>query len=231
MRSRLAGEENHFILCGFGRVGREVALAFQHEEVHFIVVDTNTHALADAEELGFAHIQGDATEDDILLAAGIKRAHGLVAATGDDSHNVFITLSARGLNSDLVIVARTANPENEEKLRRAGASKVISPYTIGGRRMAMSAVRPLAVDFIDYMFDTSSGKALRLTEIQVLENSPLAGVRLDSYEPFKRIEVLAMIRQDRSVLVSPKGEMMTQPGDSLIIVGPDETLDMLEGKE
>ena len=231
MRSRLAGEENHYILCGFGRVGREVALAFKHEDVHFIVVDQDTSALAEADELGFAHIQGDATEDDILLAAGIERAHGLVAATGDDSHNVFITLSARGLNPDLVIVARTANPENEEKLRRAGATRVISPHAIGGRRMAMSAVRPLAVDFVDYMFDGTGKQGLRLTEIQILDDSPLAGMALDEYEPFEGIEVLALIRQDGNIVVSPKGQTSTQPGDSLIIVGPDAKLDMLEGKE
>ncbi len=141
MRTRLAGERNHYILCGFGRVGREVAAAFQSEGAHFIVVDPDSRAIAEASELGYAYVQGDATQDSVLESAGIARARGLVASTGNDSHNVFISLSAKGLNPDLSIVARASDVNNSAKLRKAGADQVISPHAIGGRRMAMSAMQ------------------------------------------------------------------------------------------
>ena len=143
MRSTLASMRRHYILCGFGRVGREVGRAFAAEGVEFIVIDANDNCIVEAQELGYAYIQGNATEDDILREAGIEHAEGLVAVTGNDSDNVYITLSARGLNETLQVVARTSDIANAEKLKRAGADKVISPLEIGGRRIAMSAVRPL----------------------------------------------------------------------------------------
>ena len=142
MRTRLAGERNHYILCGFGRVGREVARAFHSEDAHFIVVDPDPRAIAEASQLGYAYVQGDATQDSVLQSASVSRARGLVASTGSDSHNVFIALSARELNSNLFIVARASNVENEDKLRKAGADQVVSPHAIGGRHMAVSAMRP-----------------------------------------------------------------------------------------
>ena len=140
MRSRTSRLKGHFIICGFGRVGRAVALTLRERSQPFVVIDRNAEALAEAEEMGMLYVQGDPTRDDDLLAAQVERAAGLVATTGDDADNVYISLTARGLNPDLHVVARASRPDAEEKLRRAGADEVVSPYAIGGRHMALTAM-------------------------------------------------------------------------------------------
>ena len=140
LKTRISKLRGHFIVCGFGRVGRVVASTLQGESAPVIVVDKEAEAFTEAEDLGLLYLQGDATRDADLISAQIDKAVGLVAATGDDSENVYITLTARGLNPDLHIVARASRPEAEEKLRRAGANGVGSPYSIGGREMALTAM-------------------------------------------------------------------------------------------
>ena len=140
LKTRISKLKGHFIVCGFGRVGRVVAFTLQGESVPVIVIDKQAEAFAEAEDLGLLYLQGDATRDADLISAQIDKAVGLVAATGDDSENVYITLTARGLNPGLHVVARTSRPEAEEKLRRAGADSVVSPYSIGGREMALTAM-------------------------------------------------------------------------------------------
>ncbi len=231
MRTRLAGERNHYILCGFGRVGKEVAVAFQREDADFIIIDPDSHAIAEANELGYAYVQGDATQDDVLESAGIARARGLVASTGNDSHNVFIALSAKGLNSDLFIVARTSDDRNAEKLRRAGADQVISPHAIGGRRIAMSAVRPLAVDFMDSFFDGVDHNTLRFTVIHVDADSPLVGSTVSRSATRLGIEVLALRRGESNTRVGPGSDDTIRAGDDLLVVGPGDRLEALESGE
>ena len=140
MRTRMAKLSGHFIVCGFGRVGRAVSFTLQEESVPLIVIDKDAEALAEAEEQGLLCVHGDPTRDADLISAHVEQARGLVAATGDDTENVYISLTARGLNPNLHIVARASRPDAEDKLRRAGADQVISPYTIGGRQMALSAI-------------------------------------------------------------------------------------------
>ncbi len=140
MRSQLSRLKGHFIVCGFGRVGRAVAGTLQEESVPLIIVDTDERALADAQEEGYLYVQGDSTKDADLTAAHVQDARGLVAATGDDAENVYISLTARGLNPELHIVARASSADAEDKLRRAGADQVVSPYDIGGRHMALTAI-------------------------------------------------------------------------------------------
>ena len=140
MRARMAKLNGHFIVCGFGRVGRAVALTLREQSAELIVVDKDMEALAEAEERGFLWVHGDSAQDENLLAAHVREARGLVAATGDDSQNVYVSLTARGLNPDLYIVARASRPDAEEKLRRAGADEVVLPHVIGGKEMALSAL-------------------------------------------------------------------------------------------
>ena len=129
LKTRISKLKGHFIVCGFGRVGRVVASTLQGESVPVIVIDKETEAFTEAEDLGLLVLQGDATRDADLISAQIDKAVGLVAATGDDSENVYITLTARGLNPGLHVVARASRPEAEEKSRRAGADSVVSPYS------------------------------------------------------------------------------------------------------
>lgn len=140
MKTQLAKLSGHYIVCGFGRVGRAVATTLQDESMSLVVMDKDDNALSEAEEQGLLCLKGDATRDADLVSAQVEKAVGLVAATGDDSENVYISLTARGLNPDLNVVARASRPEAEAKLCRAGADRVVSPYAIGGRQMAMTAL-------------------------------------------------------------------------------------------
>ena len=140
MRTQMARLSGHIIVCGFGRVGSAVALTLQEQSAPLIVIDKDAEVLAEAEEHGLLCMPGDPTRDDDLLAAHVKEATGLVAATGNDSDNVYISLTARGLNPDLRIVARASRLDAEDKLLRAGADEVISPHAIGGKHMALSAM-------------------------------------------------------------------------------------------
>ena len=155
MDKEIAGMKSHYIICGFGRVGHEVAQAFQASKVHFLVIDPKP---ATAEELEFQsvpHIIGDATSDITLMRAGIERAKGLVACSDSDVANVYVTLSARALNPNLFIAARAGFRDTEKKLTTAGANRVISPYFIAGRRMAAMATHPVTCDFLDLVTITA----------------------------------------------------------------------------
>ncbi len=139
-RRRMSKLKGHYIICGYGRVGAAVASTLQESSTPLIVMDKSAEALAEAEEQGLLCLQGDATKDADLLTARVTEASGLLATAGEDSENVYISLTARGLNPDLRIVARASYPEAEEKLRRAGADEIVSPPTLGGRQMALSAI-------------------------------------------------------------------------------------------
>ncbi len=229
MRNKLENMRNHYILCGFGRVGKEVGRAFAVESADFIVIDDTDESIAAIHELGYPYIQGNATEDDILLAAGIEHARGLVAVTGNDSVNVYITLSARGLNESLQVVARTSDIANADKLKRAGADKVISPLEIGGRRIAMSAVRPLAVDFIDSIFTGVPDDSLQFAEISISRNSDLAGSTINEVIHNSHVEALGLRRTNGEMLAAPHKDTALKPGDSLFVIGIREAVDALSG--
>ena len=139
-RRRMAKLKGHYIVCGYGRVGAAIASTLRERSMALVVMDKSTEALAEAEEEGLLCVQGDATRDSDLLSVRVADAAGLIAATGVDSENVYISLTARGLNPKLHIVARASYAEAEEKLSRAGADRIISPYAIGGRQMALSAM-------------------------------------------------------------------------------------------
>jgi voltage-gated potassium channel len=230
MKTRLAGLNKHFILCGFGRVGREVALDFQKEGVRFIVIDSSPKAIAEVDELGFPYLQGEASQDDTLISAGIARARGLVAALGSDSDNVFVALSARGLNPDVTIVARATDRESEDKLRRAGADRVVSPFAIGGHRMALSATRPLAADFLHRLIGADPDGGLRLAEVLADDDSPLVGSTIEESFLKRGVQVLALMRPQEDVVLSPKANVFVQPGDGLVLVGTPSQLEPIEGR-
>ena len=140
MRTRISRLSGHYIVCGFGRVGRAVALKLQDEGVQLVVIDIVEDAVAEAEGCGLLTVHGDPARDAVLRSAQIEGAAGLIAATGKDVDNVYISLTARGLNPNLHIVARASQPDAENKLVRAGADRVVSPYTIGGEHMALTAI-------------------------------------------------------------------------------------------
>ena len=227
MESRLSRMSDHFIVCGFGRVGRSVAEAFLRESEQVAVIDANDDALMIAREMGIPYVNGPATDDASLTAARIDKARGLIAALGDDPENVFVTLTARGLNPNLHIVARASRSESVRNLERAGADRVILPHEIGGLRMAMSAIRPLATDFLDSVLMPSDDDQQRLTEVLVTGDSPLASGPISRTCHPAGVHVLA-IRRGEDIIVNPDGGEVCRSGDTVILVGSGRTLATFE---
>ncbi len=229
MKERIANLKDHIILCGYGRVGREVALVFKEEEMPFVIVETEQAALDNAAEDRFLYLQGDATSDEVLNEAGIRNARALVAALGDDADNLYVTLSAKVIRHDLFVVARASSDESEVKLKRAGADRIISPYRIGGRHMAMLTLRPLVVDFVDTTMH-SRGREFILENIKVGPGSPALGVMVtDALKCCGALDILAVKKKGGKLLTNPSGEVTLELGDELVVIGTREQLRILDG--
>lgn len=217
--------QGHYIVCGYGRVGRQVLDELAARGLPAVVIEPSDDALPD-EETSALRIRGDATDDGALRAAGIDRAAGLVAAAGDDATNIVVTLSARALNPDLDIVARTIQPEAEDKLRRAGATHVISPYRIGGQRIVTQLLHPRIVDFLDLVMHRRNLE-LWLEEITVAADAPAASRSLaeTAFWGPNGVKVLAVARGGGDLVTGPLGDLRLGAGDVVIALG---TLDQLE---
>jgi voltage-gated potassium channel len=227
MKAKIAELKDHFILCGYGRVGEEVARIFTEEGVPFVTIDSRPENIALAEEQGYLCLLGDATSDKVLLEAGIERARALVAAVGSDVDNTYIVLSARGLRPDLFIEARASTKEAEAKLKTAGANRIVAPNSIGARRMALLAIRPTVADFIDTV-SFRRGRELQMENIVVPDSSPLVGQTVASIRQQSRANILAINRKSGKLLTNPGDEESIELGDRLIIMGTSEQLTTLE---
>ena len=229
MKERISRLKDHIVLCGYGEVGVEVARTLEKEGISFVAIDPDQQAIARAMNNGHLCIQGDATRDEILNEAGIQRARGLVAAAGNDADNIFITLSAKGLRPELFIAARADAQEVETKLKRAGADRVIFPLALAGRRLAMLALHPLLVDFIDTTMH-SRDRDLILEDVKVGQGSPVAGVTLKEGRSCCGGAVfLAVKKRDGTLLTNPPQETLLELGDELVVVGTRQQLRTLEG--
>jgi voltage-gated potassium channel len=220
--------KDHYIICGFGRVGHQVAQAFEASRVPFVIIDSKKETMEELESQGFAGIVGDATNDSVLTSAGILHAKGLVACSDSDVANVYVTLSARVLNPELHIVARAGLHDTEKKLIMAGANKVISPYFISGIRMAALATRPVASDFLDLV--THGGQIdFSLSEITIPEGSPLIqkSVAEADITNTSGALVLAVRKADGAFELQPKAISKLEKGDVMIALGTQEQLDAL----
>lgn len=221
MKSRIEQLRDHAILCGFGRVGEEVAREFVERGMPFVVVETNPDTVPRAIEAGYLLIQGDGTSDEVLLEAGVKRARTLLAASDSDSGNTYITLTAKALNPKIFVVARAGRRESEALVRRAGADRVISPYSLSGRRMALSSIQPNIVDFIDTLAVGRSADQI-LAEIQVTPTSGLLGLYLRHLLEASRVTVLGIQRANGELIVGPREDVRLEEGDRIMVVGPED---------
>jgi voltage-gated potassium channel len=229
MDKKIREMKQHYIICGYGRVGHQVAQAFERSKVPYVVIDTKSETTAELEPRGIPHITGDATLDDILLEAGIKTAQGLVACSDSDVDNVYVTLSSRALNPNLRIVARAGIRDTEKKLIMAGADRVISPYFISGMRMAALATRPVTSDFLDLV--THGGQVeFSLHEMAVSERSPLLGKSLEEADirGVSGAMVLAIRKADGSFDLQPKASSKIEQGSILVVLGTQEQIELLE---
>jgi voltage-gated potassium channel len=229
MEKKIAKLKDHYIICGFGRIGQMICKEFQTRPVPFVVVEKNPDLCERLSREDYLFVQGNATDDDCLLAAGIERARGLITAVTSDTDNVYITLTARGLNPRLFILARAGEEGAEVKLMRAGASKVISPYTIGAVRMAHAILRPSVVDFIE-LATAHENLALQIEEIEVFTNSSLVGQTLvtSGIRQTMGIIIVAIKQPDGHMLFNPAPDTEIVAGSVLIILGERLGITQLE---
>ena len=220
---------DHYIICGYGRMGKIIAKELKHENLDFIVIEKNGEILDGKEDA--LVIQGDATKDELLKKARIEKAKCLISVLPTDAENLYVVLSARGLNPDLLIVARAGEEGSEQKLLRAGADRVVSPYHIGGLRIAHSVLKPAVVDFIE--FATKSGNIdLQIEEINIQPGSQLAGFSLDQCGIGRDlgIIVVAIKQQSGEMKFNPTFRSTLEAGDTLIAVGETSKLKILEDR-
>jgi voltage-gated potassium channel len=230
MKGRIEGLRDHYILCGFGRVGEEIAREFTERRIPFVVADDNPEALERCRRHGYLLVEGATSSDAVLLEAGIQRARCLLAASDSDSGNTYIVLSAKALNPNVFVVVRVGQPVSEERVRRAGADRVISPYTIGGRRMALSALQPLVVDFMDTLSAGRHGEQV-LAEIEVTEESGLAAMTIeDCFRACPGATVIALQKPTGTIQVGPRGATILELNDRLMVLGEQAELERV-GKQ
>jgi voltage-gated potassium channel len=226
MERDIARMDGHVIVCGWGRVGREVAEFLDSAHRDLVVVDRDPDRL---NTVPYASVCGDVADDETLLRAGIERAGTLVAAIDTDSDNLYLTVASRSLRPELKIIARARNESSESKLERAGADRVVNPQKLGGDRMASFVTQPHVVDFVDVVMHDGSLK-FRLEELTVSADSPLTGNTLRSVHLRDRTGalVLAIRRPDGSFLTNPSPEDTIEAGDVIISVGTAEQLGALQ---
>jgi len=226
IRARVRAMNDHYIICGFGRVGQSIARDLLAAQRSVIILDTNPASLENAAKGGFAIVHGDPAEVETLRAAGIDRARGLVIATDKDAENVYVTLSARVLRPDVYIIARANAEDSLAKLKLAGANNIISPYGIGGKRMAQLAMRPTAIEFLDTVLDAES-TALSLDDFAVREGSRLIGQPIKALFAISETIILALKRDD-AMHFRPPHDTALRAGDELVVAGPSSSIRALE---
>ena len=215
---------DHFIICGYGRVGRRVAEEFRAADVPYLVLDYHEDAVEAAQEDGVLIVEGDATKDENLRRAGLERAQGLVAASDSDADNLYVVLSARTARPDLTIVSRASDADAERKLMLAGADRVVLPYTAAGHVMANLVLKPQVTAFLDAV-TTATGPDLQLAEIEVRRTCAAAGqtIRALRIRHETGAIVIALRKADGSFDTTPEPDTPIEVGDVLIGVGsPDE---------
>jgi voltage-gated potassium channel len=227
VEERVRALTNHMVLCGFGRVGREIGREWLAEKVPFVVIDINQHSLEDALRAGYLVVEGNASDIEVLRKAGVERARGLVAATDSDADNVYVTLSARVLRPDIFIVARANKEDSASRLQLAGASRIISPYNIGGRRMASLAMRPTAVEFIDTILQAGNSELL-IEDLTILRDSGWPGKTLaELVGPASEAIVLAL-KRGAHMSFRPAAKTLLQDGDEIVAAGPRNAIHVLK---
>jgi len=221
--------ENHYIVCGFGRVGRGTAVELQRSGAQFVVMDRNEDRVERAIKAGMLAVLADATRDEALRDVGVDRASGLVAALSTDADNLFVILSARALNPKLYLAARVVEEEAQEKMRRAGADVVFAPYTITGMRLAQAMVRPHVHQFLEFTTQ-NLGLKVGIEQVRVPESSEFVSRSLQQMQLRRDYGVIALAirRADGQMLFNPPADAVISRGDHLIVMGEPDNLQKLE---
>ncbi len=215
---------DHFIICGYGRIGTQVVAEFEEHRVPYVVIDQTDEALERIRAEGKLHIEGDASKEDVLLQAGIERARGLVSAVDSDERAVYIVLAARAFNPNLYIVARAGRPDSIRRLELAGATRTISPYVMAGHRMAELAIRPAMVDLLDTLHHGEAG--IGVEEMVVTPATKAIGMTLEEAGLLASdaAKLLAVRKPDGTVNVNPPPSAKLEDGDLVIALGTEDQL-------
>ena len=215
----------HYIICGYGRIGHLICRELTAEKVPYVVIDKNPEVIQKVQDEGLIYCRGDATQDKTLIEAGVKRAKGIICVLPTDAENLYVILTARELNQNIFIMSRSEEEESEHRLVRAGADRVMSPYTMGGVRMAMAILRPAMLDFIEITTNRQSLE-LRMEEILICKGSPFIGQSLEESEIRKRhgLIIVAVKKVSGKMIFNPMANYMIEEGDRLISMGEDENV-------
>lgn len=221
--------KDHFILCGYGRIGSMVAQQFARQKVPFVVIDLDPERVHVAMEQGFLAVVADASNEDVLRRVGIERARGLIAAVSTDAENVYAILTARVLGPNLFIVGRSETEDGSRKLVRAGANRVVTPYQIGAIQMAQTAIRPAVVDFVQ-LATSSENLELAIEEILISQQSTLANQSILDANLRQRfgVIVVGIQRPDLHIDFNPEPDTAIRAGDKLVVLGRPHSLKRLE---
>jgi len=229
MEKKISKLKDHYIICGYGRIGKLICQELKEHNIDFVVIESDLEVVTEIEHSGYLYIPMDATSDESLIKAGLNNARGLVAAVMSDANNVFITLTARGLNPDIFILSRASEGNNEVKLKRAGATRVVSPYLIGGKRMAQVLIRPTVVDFIDIaMMENHLG--LKMEEACVKPGSKLIGKNLIESNLRKDFGVILVLikKFNGDMIFNPQPTEILEENDMMVILGENDNMDRLK---
>jgi voltage-gated potassium channel len=232
MKKDVAKLRNHYIVCGYGRIGKVICKILEENNRSFVVIEKSPHKIQAIVDQGYLVLEGEASDDQTLKDAGIMAARGLIAVVSSDADTVYISLSARGIRPDLFIMARSSGEEGAEtKLLRAGANKVLSPYYIGATSMAQQLVRPTVIDFIDLAVHGGE-LGLRLEEMLVAPEAKLAGSTLMNSEIRKKHDliVVAIKSLQGEMHFNPTPDTMLNGGDTLVVLGKQDNIKKLESE-
>ncbi len=222
--------QQHFIVCGFGRMGHIIAQEFSRQSVPFVIVERDPERMNEAVEAGYLAVEADASSEAVLKRVGIERARGFIAAVSTDAENVYAVLTARLLRPDLFIIGRAETDDAKGKLVRAGADRVLSPYQIGGLQLAQTALRPAVVDFVQ-LATSSDNLELNMEQVRIMNGSAIAGKTLIQANLRQRfgVIVVGIQRTDGRMEFNPEPESTMGAGDFLVVLGKAVNLRALEG--
>ncbi|MGD8209269.1 MAG: potassium channel protein [Desulfobacterales bacterium] len=225
LQKQIAELKNHFIICGFGRIGHIICQELYDDGIKFVVIEQSPAAIEELVSLKYLCLEMDATTEDALIAGGIMNARGLVTAVNSDANNVFITLTAKGLRPDIFVLARASEERNEEKLMKAGATRVVSPYLIGARRMAHVLKRPTVVDFLD-IATMGNHLGLIMEEAEIGQKSDFVGKNLIESRLRQEFGVIivAIKKTSGQMIFNPSPTEILDAGDVIVIIGQMEDL-------
>lgn len=231
LKKQLERLDGHYVVCGFGQMGQIIVDELIRGGIPVVVVDNDESLLVRMRDKGILHLLGDATEEENLLEAGIRRAKGLVSVVNKDTDNVYIVLTARDLNKEMLIFARAGTPYTEKRLFQAGANRVVSPFAIGAIRIAHNILRPTVTDFLELAL-SGEGMELTMEELRIPEGAELAGKELmhSGIRSQYNLIVVAIKRSDGQMIYNPSPLEILEAGDIMVVIGPQENLTRFGGE-